>query len=138
MVDDADGRVIAAATSKRGRERMGTEIRGLQSGPAGIILHEADGNFVPVVGYPFFILALLIVSRSRFFANYEPGVPYLVTMGVAALIVTACPVMLRLSAQASRAKARRRLNNMLIVARSLKDEGRSQPNWRLCCIGSMN
>jgi hypothetical protein len=74
--------------------------------------------------YPFFILALLIVSRTRFFANYEPGVPYLVTMGVAALIVTACPVMLRLSAQASRAKARRRLNNMLIVARSLKDEGR--------------
>ena len=59
--------------------------------------------------YPFLIIALIVVSRSRLFANYNPNIPDLVTMGLGVLIVTACAVALRWSAEAARDKARRRL-----------------------------
>jgi hypothetical protein len=77
-----------------------------------------------LIYYPFLIIALLVVSRSRLFANYGPSVPDLITMGVGVLIVIACAVALRWSAEATRAKARRRLNDEIIVARKLEDGGR--------------
>ena len=77
-----------------------------------------------LIYFPFLIIALLIVSRSRIFANYGANFPDLITIGVAALIITACALSLRWSAEASRAKARRRLRNALIVARKAKDGGR--------------
>jgi hypothetical protein len=40
------------------------------------------------------------------------------------LMVCACAVALRWSAEASRAKARRRLNDQIVAARKLKDGGR--------------
>jgi hypothetical protein len=74
--------------------------------------------------YPFLIIALIIVSRSALFANYAPSIPDLVSMGIGLLVVTACAVALRWSAEESRAKARRRLNEQIILARHLNDEGR--------------
>jgi hypothetical protein len=74
-----------------------------------------------LIYFPFLIIALLIVSYSRLFANYGVIIPDIVTIGVAVLVVAACAVALRSSAEASRAKARRRISDALIVARKAKD-----------------
>jgi hypothetical protein len=77
----------------------------------------------PLIYSPFLIIALLLVSGSRLFANYGVSIPDLVTIGVGVLIVTGCAVALRWSAEASRAKARRRINGRLMVARKSSDDG---------------
>jgi len=73
--------------------------------------------------YPFLIIALLVASRSPLFADYGRNIPDLIAMGVGMLIVTACAVALRWSVEESRAKARRRLNQQIILARNLNDGG---------------
>ena len=50
--------------------------------------------------------------------------PATVTVSLGVLIVIGCAVALRQSAEASRAKARRRLADQLIVARKTEDGGR--------------
>jgi hypothetical protein len=77
-----------------------------------------------LIYFPFLIIALLVLSRSRLFANYAPSVPDLIATGLGVLMVCACAVALRWSAEASRAKARRRLNDQIVAARKLKDGGR--------------
>lgn len=77
----------------------------------------------PLIYAPFLIIALLLISGSRLFANYGVSIPDLVTTGVGVLIVTGCAVALRWSAEASRAKAHRRINGRLMVARKSKDDG---------------
>jgi hypothetical protein len=71
--------------------------------------------------YPFLIIALLVVSRSRLFANYGVNVPDVITMAIGVLIVSGCVVALRLSAEALRAKTRRRLNDRIMEARKSAD-----------------
>src|SRR5260370_27655370 len=71
--------------------------------------------------YPFLIIALLVVSRSRLFANYGLSVPDLITMGIALLIVSGCAIALRLSPEALRARALRRLNDRIMAARQSQD-----------------
>ena len=66
---------------------------------------------------PFLIIALIVVSHSPVLANYGRSIPDLVTMAVAVLIVTICGVALRLSAEATRAEARRRLTERLMIAK---------------------
>jgi hypothetical protein len=73
---------------------------------------------------PFLIIALLVLSRSQLFANYAPSIPDLIVTGLALLTLCSCAVALRWSAEESRAKARRRLNEQLVAARKLKDGGR--------------
>ena len=73
--------------------------------------------------YPFLIIALILVSRSRLFANYSRNIPDLITMGVGVLIVIACAVALRWSAEASRDKARRQLNEQIIRGQELARRG---------------
>jgi hypothetical protein len=73
--------------------------------------------------YPFLILALLVVSRSRLFANFGPSIPIVITTGIAVLIVIGCAVALRLAAEALRAKARRRLNDRIMAARKSANGG---------------
>jgi hypothetical protein len=73
--------------------------------------------------YPFLIIALLVISRSPLFADYGRHIPDLLAMGVGVLIVTACAVWLRWTVEDSRAKARRRLNQQIILARNLDDGG---------------
>jgi hypothetical protein len=74
--------------------------------------------------YPFLILALLVVSRSRLFANFGVSVPATITIVIAVLIVSGCAVALRLSAEALRAKTRRRLNDRVMEARKSEDGDR--------------
>jgi hypothetical protein len=71
--------------------------------------------------YPFRIIALLVVSRSRLFANCGVSVHDIITMAIGILIVSGCAVALRLSAEAFRAKARRRLNDRIMEARKSAD-----------------
>jgi len=66
---------------------------------------------------PFLIIALIVVSHSPVLANYGRSIPDMITMAVAVLIVTACGVALRLSAETTRAEARRRLTERLIIAK---------------------
>jgi hypothetical protein len=73
--------------------------------------------------YPFLIIALLLISRSPLFADYGRNIPDWIAMGVGVLIVTACAVWLRWTVEDSRAKARRRLNQQIILARNLDDGG---------------
>ena len=74
--------------------------------------------------YPFLIIALLVVSRSRLFANYALSVPDVITMGIALLIVSGCAIALRLSAEALRARALRRLNDRIMAAKQSQDGDR--------------
>jgi hypothetical protein len=69
------------------------------------------------------IIALIVVSRSRLFANFGLSIPDLVTMGIGVLVVVACAVALRLSAEDSRKKARQRLNDQIAAAKNLDDGG---------------
>lgn len=71
--------------------------------------------------YPFLIIALLVVSRSRLFANYGVSVPDFITMAIGILIVSGCAVALRLSAEALRAKGHRRLDDRIVEARKSAD-----------------
>ena len=66
---------------------------------------------------PFLIIALIVVSHSQLLAQYGRSIPALVTVGVAVLIVIGCAVALRVSAEATRAEARRRLNERLVRAK---------------------
>ena len=74
--------------------------------------------------YPFLIIALMVVSRSRLFANYALSVPDVITMGIALLIVSGCAIALRLSAEALRARALRRLNDRIMAVRQSQDGDR--------------
>jgi hypothetical protein len=76
-----------------------------------------------LIYFPFLIIALMAVSRSPLLANYHPNIADLVTVSLGVLIVIGCAVALRQSAEASRAKARRRLADQLIVARKGKSGG---------------
>jgi hypothetical protein len=89
-----------------------------------IFVSERTKCITTLIYYPFLIIALLVVSRSRLFANYAGSVPILIVIGLSVLIVISCAVALNWSAEASRAKARQRLNDEIVKARDLKDDGR--------------
>jgi hypothetical protein len=77
-----------------------------------------------LIYFPFLIIALHVASRSPLFANYHLNIAEVFTVSLGVLIVIGCAVALRQSAEASRAKARRRLADQLIVARKAQDGGR--------------
>jgi hypothetical protein len=66
---------------------------------------------------PFFIIALLVFSRSQLFANFGPSIPDLITMSVAVLILIGCAVALRSAAEDSRKQALKRLHEKIILAK---------------------
>jgi hypothetical protein len=86
-----------------------------------VFISKRTKTITALIYLPFVIVALVIVSRSRFFANYAPSVPEILVMTVALLIVTGSAVALRLSAEASRAKAHRRLSDQIMLARQSQD-----------------
>jgi hypothetical protein len=71
---------------------------------------------------PFLIIALIVVSHSPLLAHYGRSIPALVTMGLAVLIVIGCVVALRISAEATRIEARRRLTERLIRAKGVSND----------------
>jgi hypothetical protein len=77
-----------------------------------------------LIYFPFLIIALHVASRSPLFANYHLNIAEVFTVSLGVLIVIGCAVALRQSAEASRAKARRRLADQIIVARKAQDGGR--------------
>jgi hypothetical protein len=89
-----------------------------------VFLSRRTKLITTLIYYPFLIIALLLISRSRLFANYGASIPDLVTMGVGLLIVSGCAVALRWSVETSRTKARRRLHDQMVTARKLNDGGR--------------
>jgi hypothetical protein len=89
-----------------------------------VFVSERTKCITALIYYPFLIIALLVVSRSRLFANYAGSVPILIVIGLSVLIVISCAVALNWSAEASRAKARQRLNDEIVKAKNSKDEGR--------------
>jgi muramoyltetrapeptide carboxypeptidase LdcA involved in peptidoglycan recycling len=61
---------------------------------------------------------LIVISTSPYLSsNHGRSIPAVLTMVVAVLIVIACAVALRLSAEATRDAARRRLTERLIQAK---------------------
>jgi hypothetical protein len=120
----AETTIWPARTLQEYSDRLGLPTRFLDDWIDLLFVSKRTKCITTLIYYPFLIIALLVVSRSRLFANYGASVPDLITMGVGVLIVTACAVALRWSAEASRAKARRRLSDQIIVARNLEDGGR--------------
>jgi hypothetical protein len=103
-------------------DQPGREQRCLDDWLALIFLSKRTKCITGLLYWPFLIIALIVVSRSRLFANYNASIPDLVTMGVGVLIVTACAMVLRRSAEASRKTALRRLNDQIAAARSFQSE----------------
>ncbi len=87
-----------------------------------IFISKRTKCITTMIYYPFIIIALMVVSRSPLFANFAPSIPNLIATAVAVVIVVACAVALRWSAEASREKARRQLNDRIVLARASPNE----------------
>jgi hypothetical protein len=80
-----------------------------------------------MIYWPFVVIALLVLSRSPLLANFAASLPDLVVTGLAVAIVLACAAGLRWSAETSRDRARRRLKDQIVIAKTLKDgEGQAE------------
>jgi hypothetical protein len=88
-----------------------------------IFLSKSTEFITTLIYYPFLIIALLVISWSGLFTGYGVNFPELVTMGIGVLIVISCAAALRWSAEASRAKVRRRVNDQIVAASKLDDGG---------------
>jgi hypothetical protein len=109
--------IWAEATLGKFSLRVGLPPADLEHWVDLVFISKRTKTITALIYLPFVIVALVIISRSRFFANYAPSVPEMLVMAVALLVVTASAVALRLSAEPSRAKAHRRLNDQIMLAR---------------------
>ena len=82
-----------------------------------IFISKRTKCIATLIYFPFIIVALVIISRSRLFANYAPSLPEILVMALGLLIVTGSAIALRQAAEASRAKAHRRLNDQIMLAK---------------------
>jgi hypothetical protein len=44
------------------------------------------GQEHPTLRYPFIVIALLLLSRSKLFGNYPPDAPILITSGISLVV----------------------------------------------------
>jgi hypothetical protein len=77
-----------------------------------------------LIYYPFLILGLLVVTRNRAFGNFPPSLAMVAVTVMSILILVGCAIALHWSAEMSRTQARTDLNDEIVKAMSLKDEGR--------------
>jgi hypothetical protein len=70
-----------------------------------------------LIYYPFVLIALLIVSRSRVFADYPPSLTILIAQGISLSVVFGCAFMLWWSAKAARDTAKQHLTDGIIRAK---------------------
>jgi hypothetical protein len=70
-----------------------------------------------LIYYPFVLIALLIVSRSRVFADYPPSLTILTAQGISLSVVFGCAFMLWWSAKAARDTAKQHLTDGIIRAK---------------------
>jgi hypothetical protein len=100
--------------------------------PGSVIDNWIDLQFVKertecitgLIYYPFLILGLLVVSRNRAFANFPPSLAMVAVTVMSILILVGCAIALHWSAEMSRTQARTDLNDEIVKAMSLEDEGR--------------
>jgi hypothetical protein len=81
------------------------------------------GAIVGLVYYPFIVLSLMVLARSSLFDNWTMPVALIIVFSVSFLIVIACAVVLRWSAEASRRKAIWRLTNEIIGLKGAGKDG---------------
>jgi hypothetical protein len=105
------------ATLDKFSNRVGLQCADLEHWIDLVFISKRTKCVTTLIYFPFIVVALLIVSRSRLFANYAPSLPEMIVMGVGLLIVTGSAIRLRQAAEASRAKANRRLNDQIMLAR---------------------
>jgi hypothetical protein len=86
-----------------------------------VFISKRTKTITTLIYLPFIVVALVIVSRSRLFANYAPSVPEMLVMALALLIVIASAIALRQAAEALRARAHRRLNDQIMLAKKSED-----------------
>jgi hypothetical protein len=108
------------ATLEKFSNRVGLQCVDLEHWIDLVFISKRTKCVTTLIYFPFIVVALLIVSRSRLFANYAPSLPEMIVMGVGLLVVTGSAIRLRQAAEASRAKAHRRLNDQIMLARQAK------------------
>jgi hypothetical protein len=119
----AERGIWPAKTLEEFSDRLGLPASFLDDWIDLVFVSKRTKCITTLIYFPFLILALLVLSRSRLFADYGPNIPDLITVSLGVLIVIGCALALRQSAEASRAKARRRLADQLILTRRAEDGG---------------
>jgi hypothetical protein len=119
--DTPDTCIWPMKTLEKFSNRLGLPCADLEHWVDLVFISKRTKCITTLIYFPFIVVALLIVSRSRLFANYAPSLPEMIVMAVGLLIVMGSAVMLRQAAEASRAKANRRLNDQIMLAKQAKD-----------------
>jgi hypothetical protein len=114
---DRERMVWPESTQKKFSGRVGVPHGDLEHWINLIFISKRTKCIATLIYFPFIIVALVIISRSRLFANYAPSLPEILVMAVGLLVVTGSAIALRQAAEASRAKAHRRLNDQIMLAK---------------------
>ncbi len=119
LVEETDNRpnVWPDATLSKFDDRVGLPQGDLEHWVDLVFISKRTKCITTLIYFPFIIVALVIISRSGLFANYAPSLPEMLVMALALLVVTGSAIALRQVAEASRAKAHRRLNDQIMRAR---------------------
>jgi hypothetical protein len=121
------------ATLEKFSNRVGLQCVDLEHWIDLVFISKRTKCVTTLIYFPFIVVALLIVSRSRLFANYAPSLPEMIVMGVGLLVVTGSAIRLRQAAEASRAKAHRS-STIRSCWRGKPRAGRSaRPSWKCSC-----
>jgi hypothetical protein len=71
-----------------------------------------------ILYYPFIVIALMIISRNPFFANFEMSPPILFTLGLCICILLFCAFALRRAAECARSEARKVISEAIVRAKA--------------------
>jgi hypothetical protein len=89
-----------------------------------------------LIYYPFILIALVILTRSTVFANYNPNLKILLFQGICLIIVFGCALALCWAAQSMRNAAKEKLMDEIMSAKGqhLKDLHQGAPlnSWKPC------
>ena len=77
-----------------------------------------------LIYYPFWVIAVLILSRSTVFANYAPSLAIIISQAISLMVVFGCAFLLRQAAEMARETAKRKLTAGIVQAKGLEDGGR--------------
>jgi hypothetical protein len=93
-----------------------------------------------LIYYPFFMISLMIFSRSAVFANFTFSPPILITEVLSLAIVFGCAIAMNRAAEQARRSASRKFAEAIIRAKKLDDEGRraGQLESLRNCIEALN
>jgi hypothetical protein len=75
-----------------------------------------------LIYFPFFILALMIVTRGPIFADYTPDMLILLVYGAFSAVLLGCALLLRWTAEDSRQLAIKRIDEKMIAVRTAAND----------------